>query len=134
MGKGTAIRNMVRNANQNAKRAWDGVTIPEADYTPGRSRFDQRAMIHDLQYLHADNVATTPAQNLRMRHVADLKLVGTNLYDLFDMTDPSLYDKVQHLFSIPAFLLKIAGEQVAYSFRHIGRLLEPPAPGVRGRL
>ena len=47
---------------------------------------------------------------LEMKHKADLQLIRSNIYHALDSYNKSAIDRVQHIASIPTFLIKILGE------------------------
>ena len=111
MGPNTKLEERIKDLEKNAERAWKGEEIPKEDIiTPGKSRFDESAMIHDLQYKHASKIGKSGKDIRKMKHKADLQLIRSNIYHALDPNNKSSIDRVQHIASIPTFLIKILGE------------------------
>ena len=111
MGPNTKLEERIKDLEKNAERAWKGEQIPKDDIiTPGKSRFDESAMIHDLQYKHAGKIGKSAKDVRKMKHKADLQLIRSNIYHALDPNNKSSIDRVQHIASVPAFILKILGE------------------------
>ena len=111
MGPNTKLEERIKDLEKNAERAWKGEQIPKEDIiTPGKSRFDESAMIHDLQYKHAGKIGKSGKDVRKMKHKADLQLIRSNIYHALDPNNKSSIDRVQHIASVPTFILKILGE------------------------
>ena len=111
MGPNTKLEERIKDLEKNAERAWKGEQIPKEDIiTPGKSRFDESAMIHDLMYKHASKTGKSGKDVRKMKHKADLQLIRSNIYHALDPNNKSSIDRVQHIASIPTFILKILGE------------------------
>ena len=111
MGPNTKLEERIKDLEKNAERAWKGEEIPKEDIiTPGKSRFDESAMIHDLQYKHASKTGKSGKAVRKMEHKADLQLIRSNIYHALDPNNKSSIDRVQHIASVPTFILKILGE------------------------
>ena len=111
MGPNTKLEERIKDLEKNAARAWRGEEIPKEDIiTPGKSRFDESAMLHDLQYKHAGKIGKSAKEVRKMKHKADLQLIRSNVYHALDPNNKSAIDRVQHIASIPTFLIKILGE------------------------
>ena len=67
-------------------------------------------MIHDLQYKHASKIGKSGKDVRKMKHKADLQLIRSNIYHALDPNNKSSIDRVQHIASVPTFILKILGE------------------------
>ena len=111
MGPNTKLEERIKDLEKNAERAWKGEQIPKDDIiTPGKSRFDESAMIHDLQYKHAGKIGKSGKDIRKMKHKADLQLIRSNIYHALDPNNKSSIDRIQHIASVPTFILKILGE------------------------
>ena len=111
MGPNTKLEERIKDLEKNAERAWKGEQIPKDDIiTPGKSRFDESAMIHDLMYKHASKTGKSGKAVRKMKHKADLQLIRSNIYHALDPNNKSSLDRVQNIASIPMFLIKILGE------------------------
>ena len=102
----------------NAARAWNNHEIPQEDIiTIPKSGLDKLAMINDLQYEHAGKVAKGTR---KMKHRADLDFIRGNINNILDTKNKNVFDKVQHIASIPTFLVKILGETAYGSIKGEG--------------
>ena len=111
LGPNTKLEERIKDLEKNAERAWKGEQIPKEDIiTPGKSRFDESAMIHDLMYKHASKTGKSGKDVRKMKHKADLHHIRSNINHALDSNNKSSLDKIQHISSIPLFLIKIIGE------------------------
>ena len=137
MGPNTKLEERIKDLEKNAERAWKGEQIPQEDIiTPGKSRFDESAMIHDLMYKHASKTGKSGKAVRKMKHKADLQLIRSNIYHALDPNNKSSIDRVQHIASVPTFILKILGEtaygKITGNGMEIGDTLDSGADLPRG--
>ena len=137
MGPNTKLEERIKDLEKNAERAWKGEQIPKEDIiTPGKSRFDESAMIHDLQYKHASKTGKSAKDVRKMKHKADLQLIRSNFYHALDPNNKSSLDRVQNIASVPMFLIKILGEtaygKITGNGMEIGDTLDSGAELPRG--